>query len=62
MKKGTDKEQATDALNMERKHSPIAIGDTVIQECPVCHKVLPFRIYTGYRAVCEACGYEIHLK
>ena len=62
MKKEQNKELALEPVNMELETSPITLGDTVIQVCPVCKKEQQFKIYTGYRAVCETCGYEIHLK
>ena len=35
-------------------------GDTKKKECPVCDKETVFRLFTGGRAVCTICGYQIN--
>lgn len=62
MKKEQNNEPALEPVKMELETSPITLGDTVIQVCPVCQKEKQFKIYTRFRAVCETCGYEIHLN
>ena len=46
----------------EKKQAGISYWSKDKVTCPVCKKEQQFKIYTGYRAVCETCGYEIHLK
>ena len=62
MKKEPNIGSAQEPEMRELDTSPITLGDTVIQVCPVCEKEKQFKIYTRFRAVCETCGYEIHLN
>jgi uncharacterized protein (DUF983 family) len=62
MKKEQQSVPVSEALNENGKTTPIALGDTVRQECPFCGPDSLFRVAPGFRAVCEKCGYEIHMR
>ncbi len=62
MKKEHSADTAPEQAKKDGDISPIALGDVVKRDCPVCGPDRLFKVCPGYRAVCRECGFEIHLS